>query len=120
MKDQGFPLRGLLGTCILLLLSEAPGHGYQLIVPLRAFGFVWRSPGPIYQELRKLERAQLISATWEQAGGPARRVYGPTAAGNVALATRARDIFAVTEALDRLLARADRLSPGSRDEFMVP
>jgi PadR family transcriptional regulator PadR len=120
VKDHGFPLRGLLGPCILLLLSEAPSHGYQLIDPLRALGFDWRGPGPIYQELRKLERAQLISATWEQADGPARRVYELTQTGDAVLAISVHDMAAVAEVLDRLLARADRLASAAPEEFVVP
>lgn len=54
--EMGRP-RELLAPSLLLLLAEAPGHGYELMDRLRPLGFDWGGPGPIYRELRTLEDA---------------------------------------------------------------
>ncbi len=105
--------RGLLGPCILLLLAEAPGHGYQLIGPLKAFGFDWGGPGPIYQELRRLYSAGLVRSVWEQLGGPARRVYEPTETGMTSLADFVRSAAEEAELVSTLIAKAQRTTPAT-------
>lgn len=53
--------RALVGPCILLLLAEAPGHGYELAGRLRALGYDWDGrPGPVYRELRILVDAGFV------------------------------------------------------------
>ena len=110
LKTKGARPRGLLGPCILLLLSEAPSHGYQLIDPLKLFGFDWGGPGLVYQELRKLDAAGLVRSTWEQGRGPARRVYEPTEAGRMALATFISDVAELAELLRGLLVTAEHMA----------
>ena len=107
MKTKDAGPRGFLGPCILLLLSEVPSHGYQLIDPLKLFGFDWGGPGLVYQELRKLDAADLVRSTWEQGRGPARRVYEPTDAGRMALATFISDAAELAELLRGLLVTAE-------------
>ncbi len=113
MSQEAARPRGLLGPCILLLLAEAPRHGYQLIGPLRAFGFDWGGPGPIYQELRKLFSAGLVRSVWEQSCGPARRVYEPTESGMTSLAHYVRRAAAEAELVCTLIAKAQRTAPAT-------
>lgn len=113
MSQEAPRPRGLLGPCILLLLAEAPRHGYQLIGPLKAFGFDWGGPGPIYQELRKLFSAGLVRSVWEQSGGPARRVYEPTEAGMARLADYVRSAAAEADLVYTLIAKAQRTAPAT-------
>ena len=128
MKREGASPRGLLGPCVLLLLLEAPGHGYQLIDPLKLFGFDWSGPGSVYQELRKLDKAGLVRSTWEQGRGPARRVYEPTEAGRKALATYISNAADLAELLRGLLVKAeymawvppDQLDGGSAGRLQPP
>ncbi len=80
------PPRALLPPCLLLLLAEAPGHGYQLMERLKPLGFEWKGPGPIYRELRELEEAGLVTSAWmTPTAGPVPRVYELTEAGREAL-----------------------------------
>ncbi len=109
MKGNAAGPNGMLAICILLLLSESPSHGYQLIDPLKLFGFDWNGPGPLYQELHKLNTAGLVHSTWEQGRGPARRVYEPTDAGRVALATYVRGASQAAEQLGHLLLKTEEL-----------
>lgn len=113
MSQEAARPRGLLGPCILLLLAEAPRHGYQLIGPLKAFGFDWGGPGLIYQELRKLFSAGLVRSSWEQPGGPARRVYEPTETGMTSLADYIRSAAEEAELVFTLIANAERTTPAA-------
>ena len=107
---------GFLGACVLQLLAEAPRHGYQLIEPLKAFGFDWGGPGPIYQELRKFEAAEFVRSSLEGSQGPARRVYAPTDAGMAALERYVRDVAELAVRLDGLAIEGERVVlPGTGD-----
>lgn len=78
--------RALIQPCILLLLAEAPAHGYELMHRLRELGFALDGPGPIYHQLRSMTAAKLVtSAVSTPGGGPGRRVYELTPAGRDAL-----------------------------------
>lgn len=107
-------LRGLLAPCILLVLAEAPRHGYQLIDPLKTFGFDWSGPGQIYHELRKLAAADLVRSTWEQSGGPARRVYEPTDAGLRVLAAYVQEITEVARRVGDLIVQTESMALDGR------
>lgn len=109
---------GLLGPCILLLLAEAPRHGYQLIGPLKAFGFDWGGPGLIYQELRKLSSAGLVRSAWEQSGGPARRVYEPTDTGMTSLAGYALSAAEEAAMVGALILQAERTTPSAPKQLI--
>ncbi len=101
LEDDPSHPRALLRPCLLLLLAERPGHGYDLVERLKPFGFDWGGPGPLYQTLRRLEEAGLVVSNWDaSAAGPARRTYELTDEGWEALAGSA-------EGLDRLSARID-------------
>ena len=100
---------GFLRACVLQLLAEAPRHGYQLIEPLKAFGFDWGGPGPIYQELRKLDAAEFVHSSWERSQGPARRVYEPTDSGMAALERYVRDVAELAVRLDGMVIEGERV-----------
>jgi DNA-binding PadR family transcriptional regulator len=65
--------RGEIRTALLLVLSEEPAHGYQLIQKLtHRTGGAWRpSPGSVYPGLRHLEEQGLARSI----EGRGRRVY---------------------------------------------
>lgn len=98
--EMGRP-RELLAPSLLLLLAEAPGHGYELMERLRPLGFDWGGPGPIYRELRTLEDAGLIGSDWFVGQrGPGRRVYEITPSGRESLGRSVAGVLA----LQRLIA----------------
>ncbi len=79
--DGGQP-KNFARPCLLLLLAEAPAHGYELIDRLRPFGFDIGDPASIYKTLRGMEQDRLVSSQWElSTRGPARRVYCLTSDG---------------------------------------
>ena len=70
-----------LQPCLLLLIAEAPAHGYDLLDRLAAFGFD-RDPGGLYRTLRSMEREGLVRSEWQlRETGPGRRRYELTARG---------------------------------------
>ena len=82
-------LKGHLDGMLLAALEPGPRHGYAIMEALRAgSGGQFDLPtGTVYPALRRLERAGLISGTWDQADGRRRRVYQLTPAGQRMLDT---------------------------------
>lgn len=68
-----------------LLLSLRGGfnlHGYKLIQQLANFGFSQIDQGNVYRTLRQLEKNDLVKSEWDtSSGGPAKRIYSITDAG---------------------------------------
>jgi DNA-binding PadR family transcriptional regulator len=78
--------RGDVRAAILVLLSEGPRHGYQVIQDLtERTGGMWRpSPGSVYPTLQQLEDEGLVRSS-ESDG---RRVYELTDAGRAEVQSR--------------------------------
>ncbi|WP_047152133.1 poly-beta-hydroxybutyrate-responsive repressor [Aneurinibacillus tyrosinisolvens] len=79
---EGTP-KTLLVPCVLLLLRKVSVHGYQIIQELVDFGFSSIDHGYVYRILRQLENDNLVNSHWElSTGGPPKRIYSITSAGN--------------------------------------
>jgi PadR family transcriptional regulator PadR len=72
---------------VLLLLRDAPAHGYDLLEQLPELMPGERvDMGNLYRILRSLEREGLVSSTWDELSpGPAKRIYAITASGRTVL-----------------------------------
>ncbi len=71
---------------ILLSLREWNSYGYELMERASAFGFEAMNPGTLYRTLRQMEKDGVVESSWETArGGPARRMYAITGAGEAHL-----------------------------------
>ncbi|MEO6713794.1 MAG: helix-turn-helix transcriptional regulator [Mycobacteriales bacterium] len=100
--------KNFLRPCLLLLLHESPAHGYELRERLRPLGFSRDDPGRLYRALRALEDAQLVRSTWHSStGGPDRRTYELTRAGEERLRHAAAELEAMHAILDTFLCRCD-------------
>jgi PadR family transcriptional regulator len=79
--------RNWLVPVILLSLRECTSYGYKLMEQAAAFGFVAMNPGTLYRTLRHMESDGLCESEWDttSGGGPARRVYSITDAGEAYL-----------------------------------
>lgn len=98
--------KNFLRPCLLLLLHESPAHGYELRERLRPLGFNRDDPGRLYRALRALEEAGLVSSAWQSsAGGPDRRTYELTRAGEERLLEAVAELQAMHHVLDRFLLR---------------
>lgn len=104
-SDVAHP-RALLAPCLLLLLGEAPSHGYELMERLKPLGFDWNGPGPIYRELRALESSGMVASAWSAPrAGPVPRVYELTDDGRQALDRCAHQVVELTGLLSQFLGR---------------
>lgn len=67
---------------LLLLLKDWNAHGYELMQKLIQFGFDSIDQGNLYRILRQLEKDELVTSVWDtSSGGPAKRIYSITSAG---------------------------------------
>ena len=66
----------------LLHLRDLNAHGYELMEKITQFGVESVDQGNFYRILRQLEKDALVTSVWDTtAGGPAKRIYSITAAG---------------------------------------
>ena len=103
-----------LRPCLLLLIKEQPGHGYDLVPRLKSLGFD-DEPAALYRVLRTLETQGMLRSEWEfSSTGPARRLYHLTARGDEALAGWAAALEDTARSLDHYLDRYAQASNGRR------
>ncbi|HMK10456.1 MAG TPA: helix-turn-helix transcriptional regulator [Acidimicrobiales bacterium] len=100
------PPRHFLLPAVLLLLSEEPSYGYNLVKSLNAFRFGPVDRPSVYRTLAQLERDELVES-WPgpSTAGQERRVYGLTPKGDRALRTWMGVIKEERDGLDRVLRR---------------
>ncbi|BAQ30788.1 PadR family transcriptional regulator [Bifidobacterium scardovii] len=80
-------VRAAMRTAILVCLEAGPLHGYAIALALEGLGFGRPKGGSLYPILEELKSADAVEDEWEQSeGGPGRRVYRLTAAGEDRLA----------------------------------
>lgn len=95
-------------TCVLVLvlLDEAPGHGYDLMARFASLEVGELSPARVYRALRWLESAGLLEQDWEVSpSGPARRIYRVGPEGRRALRACAPRLRAAAGSLEPPIAR---------------
>lgn len=98
--------KNFLRPCLLLLLREHPGHGYDLRERLGPLGFGGGDHGRLYRTLRSLEGDGLVRSVWGPShGGPYRRVYELTDAGHTSLHDQAIELGATHDILGDFLCR---------------
>ena len=82
--------RGTLEYCVLALLRDQPGYGFDLVRTLAEADGLITSEGTIYPLLSRLRRDGLVTTTWhESPSGPPRRYYQLTPAGRAAASAQA-------------------------------
>lgn len=72
----------------LVLLRQWSSYGYELMERYVELGFEAVNPGTVYRTLRKMEKDGLCESKWEttsSSGGPVRRIYSITEAGEAYL-----------------------------------
>jgi len=78
---------------LLLMLRQWSSYGYELMEKMSTFGFATMNPGTFYRTLRQMEKDGMVSSNWDTSeGGPARRVYSITDAGEAYLNYWARSL----------------------------
>ena len=102
----GGRVRGFMQPWLLLLLSQKPTHGYDLMERLgQDADTPGADPGLLYRTLRQFEEVGLVHSSWDTEGrGAARRVYEITDEGLEYLHAWTVNIRRTRERLDRFLA----------------
>jgi len=76
----------LVSACPPLMLRQWSSYGYELMENMSNFGLAAMNPGTFYRTLRQMEKDGMVSSSWDTSeGGPARRVYSITDAGEAYL-----------------------------------
>ncbi len=114
-RDQDALPSGLpsnyLKACALLLISEAPAHGYQLLARLSGVGPMGFDLGALYRGLRAMEDDGLVTSSWESSAvGPDRRVYRITARGRQVLDAEAEVLSEVLDHMATYIRRFTRIA----------
>jgi PadR family transcriptional regulator PadR len=102
--------RGVVGPCILALLSTGPRYGLQIVKELDDAGQLLASQGTVYPLLNRLHDAGLVSSRWEmsEAERP-RRYYELTGAGHRELSAFQDDWARFSGAVNSVLAAVPNL-----------
>ena len=114
--------RNWLTPVALVVLHEESSYGYELMERLATeFDFEQINAGTLYRTLRQMEKEGLCESEWETSkGGPARRMYYITEAGQAYLDAWLRackEYRRVMDALSRAYAsRTTRRSSEPSDE----
>jgi len=79
-------LKGTLEGCVLAIISKKETYGYEISEQLKEYGFGKITEGTIYPLLLRLEKNDLIRATYRASEvGPKRKYYELTPKGSEAL-----------------------------------
>lgn len=110
-EPQGGLPRNYLRASLLLLIGEAPAHGYDLLDQIAQLGLRNVDPGGLYRTLRVMEEDGLVASWWEHSSaGPARRTYRLTPDGVDWLHAWAGALRESHRYLSAYLSRYDRIS----------
>jgi len=100
----GLP-KNFLQPCLLLLLKEEPGYGYDLVTRLKELG-IDDDSAAVYRALRALEEKSAVYSYWNTSStGPARRMYRLTPAGDEMLEASVHAFADTHAAIERYLCR---------------
>jgi PadR family transcriptional regulator PadR len=78
--------RGVLEFCVLALLRDGERYAVELVQELGSKDGLVTSEGTLYPLLSRLRKEGVVDTTWrESAGGPPRRYYVLTPAGQAVL-----------------------------------
>ena len=93
--------RNWLVPVILLSIREWNSYGYELMERARTFGFEAMNTGTLYRKLRQMEDKGVVESSWETpGGGPARRMYAITDAGEAYLGLWAKSLERHQKSMD--------------------
>lgn len=100
----GLP-KNFLQPCLLLLLKEEPGYGYDLVTRLKELG-IDDDSAAVYRALRALEEKSAVYSYWNtSSAGPARRMYRLTPSGDQMLEDSVQAFADTHSAIERYLCR---------------
>jgi len=96
--------KGYLKLFVLMLLSQKPLHGYEIMDDVEdlTLGF-WRpTAGGVYPILKKMEGRGLVKGEWEKVRGKNRKIYKITPEGRTLISRALEKQKIITDAVRRL------------------
>ena len=97
-------MRGALSLCVLGVVADGPTYGYAITARLADAGLGVVKGGTLYPILTRLEAEGLLSSAWSAGeGGPGRKFFTLTHAGQLALAERSEQWHVFTRRAASLL-----------------
>lgn len=97
-------LKGVLSMLLLHLVHQQEDYGYSLAVRLQDSGFPGLAEGTVYPALSRLESQDMLeSRLVRSTGGPARKYYALTAAGDAELARSRQSWTALVDAVSAIV-----------------
>ena len=99
--------RGVLGPCVLALLTERPRFGLELVRDLSHADGLLTSEGTVYPLLNRLRDAGWVTSRWDhEEDQRPRRYYSITDQGRVHLAAFRAEWSSFAAAVDTVLGQA--------------
>ncbi len=97
-------LKGTLEGCILAVIGKKETYGYEISEQLMEYGFGKITEGTIYPLLLRLEKNELVTATYKASDiGPKRKYYELTEKGRLALTDFLNSYLELSNAVNRLI-----------------
>lgn len=97
-------LKGTLEGCILAVIGKKETYGYEISEQLMEYGFGKITEGTIYPLLLRLEKNELVTATYKASDiGPKRKYYELTEKGRSALKDFLNSYLELSNAVNRLI-----------------
>lgn len=110
-------LKGTLEGCVLAVLRNEEGYGYEISQRLEGYGFGRVPEGTIYPLLLRLEKRGAITASYRaSAEGPQRKYYALTESGRGELAEFCRHYRELTRAVAQLMKETGGLDHAEKNE----
>lgn len=106
--------RGVLGPCILALLTQGPRYGLQLVRELEAVGGLLTSQGTIYPLLDRLEQSHFVNSSLRADGGQPKRFYKLSADGEAELERFRKQWQTFNQSVSTLLATGTQKDEGDK------
>lgn len=108
--------KNFLVPIMLLHLREWNSHGYELMEKIMQFGVESVDQGNFYRLLRQLEKDALVTSEWSvTSGGPAKRIYSITEAGEQYLEMWAGSLSYYQKMLDQFFSLYNPFFTPSKD-----
>lgn len=102
-------LKGIVEGCVLAVINQSELYGYEISERLSQYGFGKIAEGTIYPLLLRLEKNELITATYRISEvGPKRKYYRLTPAGITELHQFIRNYQELHTAVEQLLEDSRR------------
>lgn len=97
-------LKGILDGCLLAIIKNKEVYGYELAEKLESYGFHSFSEGTIYPLLLRMQKQELVTATFKKStAGPKRKYYSLTPKGEAELTLFQERWYSLQTTVNRVL-----------------